>query len=304
MNKPLIFIVGPTAIGKSSFALKIAKKIGGEIINADSMQVYKDLKILTARPSLEDAENIIHHLYGYIESSYRYNVSRWCNDIIKIIKNNNKKNIYSIIVGGTGLYIDKLINGLVKTPTISKEIKIKSERVLLDIGIERFYNLISEFDKESLTKISQKDTSRLRRIWEVYKETNKPLSSWLKDDNEMFLDNQKYYLNLFIPDRKKIYKKVDERFEQMIKLGAIEEVKNLNKKNLDKSLPITRAHGVPEISKYLLGSINLDECINMGQQVTRNYVKRQLTWWRSSNLEINKVFNEFPANIDANLIKY
>ena len=121
---------------------------------------------------------------------------------------------------------------------------------------------------------------------------------------KVFLDNQKYYLNLFIPDRKKIYKKVNERFEQMIKLGAIEEVKNLNKKNLDKSLPITRAHGVPEISKYLLGSINLDECINMGQQVTRNYVKRQLTWWRSSNLEINKVFNEFPSNIDENLIKY
>jgi len=123
LYNPLIFIVGPTAIGKSTLALKIAKKIDGEIINADSMQVYKDLNILTARPTEEDNKLITHHLYGYVESSFRYNVSKWCNDIIEVIKKNNNKKKSSIIVGGTGMYIDKLINGLVETPAISNEIK-------------------------------------------------------------------------------------------------------------------------------------------------------------------------------------
>tara|TARA_B110000196_G_scaffold319667_1_gene338419 strand:- start:2821 stop:3777 length:957 start_codon:yes stop_codon:yes gene_type:complete len=304
LYNPLIFIVGPTAIGKSSLALKIAKKNGGEIINADSMQVYKDLNILTARPTKEDHKLITHHLYGYVESSFRYNVSKWCNDILEVIKKNNKKKISSIIVGGTGMYIDKLINGLVETPAISNEIKKKSENLILDVGVKNFYNLIQDFDKESLIKVSQNDTSRLRRIWEVYMETNKPLSLWVKEKNKMFLSDQKYYLNLFIPDRQEIYKKVNDRFKVMIKSGAIEEVKKLKEKELDESLPITRAHGVPEILKYLSGSINLEECIDMGQQVTRNYVKRQLTWWRSSKLEISNTFHEFPANIDLNSIKY
>ena len=304
MYNPLIFIVGPTAIGKSTLALKIAKKIDGEIINADSMQVYKDLNILTARPTKEDNELITHYLYGYVESSFRYNVSKWCNDIIEVIKKNNNKKKSSIIVGGTVMYIDKLINGLVETPAISNEIKKKSENLILDVGVKNFYNLIQDFDKESLIKVSQNDSSRLRRIWEVYMETNKPLSLWLKEKNKIFLSNQKYYLNLFIPDRQEIYKKVNDRFKVMIKSGAIEEVKKLKEKELDESLPITRAHGVPEILKYLSGSINLEECIDMGQQVTRNYVKRQLTWWRSSKLEISNTFHEFPANIDLNSIKY
>ena len=304
MIKPLIFIVGPTAIGKSTLAIKIAKKFNGEIINADSMQVYSNLNILTARPSKQEQDSIPHHLYGYVEGSIRYNVATWCNDTNSIIKKNNNKGIYSIIVGGTGMYIEKLLNGLVQIPPIPESIKKESEKLLIKIGINNFIEKVKNIDEKSLNKISKNDTSRLRRIWEVHKYTHKTLSFWLNNKNLNFLSNQSYQIYFFTPDRKKIYNRVNQRFIDMIDSGAVEEVKKLNTLDLDKSLPIMRAHGVPEISSYLSGKTSLEECIHMGQQVTRNYVKRQLTWWRSSSLENLKCFDQFPSEIDTNLLNF
>ena len=304
MTLPLIFLVGPTAIGKSDLAIKLAKKIDGEIINADSMQVYNNLSILTARPSYIDQKNVNHHLYGYIDASVRYNVAMWCNDVTKIIENNNKKNIYSIIVGGTGMYIDKLINGLLKLPSMPESIKNDSEKILLEKGIKKFSREVEKIDKHSFQKISINDTMRLRRIWEIYQYTHKPLSHWLKNKNKKYINNQKYLIYLFTPNREKIYHNINDRFLKMIDSGAIDEVKKLKKFKLNSSLPIMRAHGVPEILKYLSKSISLDECIAKGQQVTRNYAKRQLTWWRSSKLDICKQFEDFPSQIDQNLLKF
>ncbi len=304
MIKPLIFIVGPTAIGKSTLAIKVSKKFNGEIINADSMQVYSNLHILTARPSRQEQNSIPHHLYGYIEGSIRYNVATWCNDTNSIIKKNNNKGIYSIIVGGTGMYIEKLLNGLIQIPSIPESIKKESEKLLIKIGINNFIEKVKNIDEKSLNKISKNDTSRLRRIWEVHKYTHKTLTFWLNNKNLNFLSNQSYQIYLFTPDRKKIYNRVNQRFIDMIDSGAIEEVKKLNTLDLDKSLPIMRAHGVPEISSYLSGKTSLDECIQMGQQVTRNYVKRQLTWWRSSSLENLKCFDQFPSEIGTNLLNF
>ena len=304
MTLPLIFIVGPTSIGKSELAIKFAKKFNGEIINADSMQVYSNLRILTARPTKKDLKTVPHHLYGYIDGSIRYNVANWCNDINKIIKKNNKSNIYSIIVGGTGMYIDKLLNGLVKIPTIPEKVKKESEKLLFNKGIDFFVNEIEKIDKEALSKISKNDTNRLRRIWEVYKHTNHTLTYWINNKNKKYIINQKYLLYLFTPNRKKIYNKVDERFIKMIDKGAVDEVKLLDKLNLDKSLPIMRAHGVPEILNHMSGNTTIDECISQGQQVTRNYVKRQLTWWRSSTLKIHQCLDQFPSGIDLNLLKF
>ena len=300
----LIFIVGPTAIGKSTLAIKLAERLKGEIINADSMQVYSNLKILTARPSDKDHKSVPHHLYGYIHGSIRYNVASWCNDTIKIIERNNKNKIYSIIVGGTGMYIDKLLNGLFQIPSIPEVVKKDSEKLLSKIGIDDFFDQVKNIDKKSVNKISKNDTSRLRRIWEVHKYTNKTLSYWLNNNNKNYLSNQKYKLYLFTPNRKEIYNRVNNRFIAMIDRGAINEVKKLNRLNLDRSLPIMRAHGVPEISSYLEGLITVDECILKGQQVTRNYVKRQLTWWRSSTLDIQDRFNQFPSEIDINLLNF
>ena len=304
MIKPLIFIVGPTAIGKSALAIKLAEKMNGEIINADSMQVYLNLNILTARPSKKDQKLIPHHLYGYIDGSIRYNVATWCNDINNIIKKNNKKKIYSIIVGGTGMYVDKLLNGLVQIPSIPESIKEESEKLLLEIGINNFIDKVKNIDEKSLNKISKNDISRLRRIWEVHKYTHKTLTFWLNNKNLNFLSNQEYQLYLFTPDRKEIYNRDNQRFINMVDRGAIDEVKKLLTLNFDKSLPIMRAHGVPEISNYLSGKTTLEECIHKGQQATRNYVKRQLTWWRSSSLENLKCFDQFPSEIDANLLNF
>jgi len=301
LTPQIIFIVGPTCIGKSKLGVDLARKLNGEIINADSMQVYSNLKILTARPTLSEMKLVKHHLYGFINASIRYNVASWCNDASKII-NNNKNTL--IIIGGTGMYIEKLLNGLIQLPTIPENIKKESELLILKEGIDKFIDKVNNIDSESLKKISKNDTVRLRRIWEVYKHTNYNLSYWLKNKNKKYLNNKKFAIYLFTPSRKEIYNRVNKRFVEMINKGAIDEVKKLNSLNLDKSLPIMRAHGVPEITEYLLNKCTLDECINKGQQVTRNYVKRQFTWWRSTKLSIHQNFDQFPDKIDLNLLNY
>ena len=303
MNQNIYFISGPTAVGKSSFAIKLAQKIGGTIVNADSMQVYTNLAILTARPTKEDLNLVPHKLYGYVDGSIRYNVARWCNDILKIININKTKNIPTIIVGGTGMYIHSLLNGLIDIPKISENYKIESEKLFNEIGLKKFVELIKTFDQKSIEKISINDSTRLRRIWEVYHSTGISFTEWQKKRNINFLEKDNCKIFLFLPSRDKIYEKVNLRFDKMIESGAINEVKKLLSLNLNKSLPIMRAHGVPEISNYLDKKANLDECIKAGQKVTRNYVKRQLTWWRGSTLPIHQLFDQFPDQIDVNLIK-
>ena len=301
---PIYFIVGPTAIGKSLLAIKVAKKFNGQIINVDSIQVYENLNILTSRPNEKEIIEVKHHLYGHIKGSERYNVARWCEEASVIIKNCSKKNIPTVVVGGTGLYVDKLINGLVDIPSIPEDYKKQSEELLLNKGIKKFYNTVSEFDSETLKKINPNDLNRLKRIWEVFMYTKIPMSNWIKNKTKKFLDNPKYLLYLLLPDREKNYERVNKRFVKMIDNGAVEEVKQLLKLNFDKSLPVMRAHGVPEISLYLDKKIVLEECINKGQQVTRNYVKRQHTWWSSTNLNIHQQIKHFPDEIDINSMKF
>ena len=303
LNQTLYFIAGPTCIGKSSLAIRLAKKINGVIINSDSMQVYSNLNILTARPSKKDLLEIKHELYGYVDAAVRYNVSNWCNDVLKIIKNNEENKLPSIIVGGSGMYIDSILNGLIPIPPIPEKYKNDSLSLLNEVGTKKFTEIINKFDSESLSKISLQDSSRMRRIWEVYQSTGKKYSYWINKKNKIFLKNFSNKIFLFIPPRDDIYKKINLRFNTMINEGAIEEVKKLISLNLDVSLPIMKAHGVPEITRYLYGKIDLEECIKKSQQVTRNYAKRQLTWWRSSRLSINKVFDQFPNEIDEKLIK-
>lgn len=301
---PIYFIVGPTAIGKSSLAIKVAKKFNGQIINVDSIQVYENLNILTSRPNEKEIIEVKHHLYGHIKGSERYNVARWCEEASVIIKNCSKKNIPTVVVGGTGLYVDKLINGLVDIPSIPENYKKQSEELLLNKGIKKFYNIVSEFDSEALKKINPNDLNRLKRIWEVFMYTKIPMSNWIKNKTKKFLDNPKYLLYLFLPDREKNYERVNKRFVKMIDNGAVEEVKQLLKLNFNKSLPVMRAHGVPEISLYLDKKIVLKECINKGQQVTRNYVKRQHTWWNTTNLRIHQQIKHFPDEIDINSMNF
>jgi len=296
-------ITGPTATGKSDFSIDLAKKVGGVVINSDSMQVYKNLKILTARPSKFEMKNIDHYLYGYVDGKDRYNVEKWCNDAAEVIHKNFKKKLTPILVGGTGLYINTLINGLIDIPPIPEAIKIESEKILEQFGKDFLINQIKNVDPESYQEINSNDTTRLRRIWEVFESTGKKFSEWKLNKNKKFINNYNLKIFLFLPDREKNYQIVNSRFMKMINGGAIEEVKKLLELDLHDSLPVMRAHGVPEIKKYLKKEISLEECINRGQQVTRNYVKRQHTWWNSSNLQIFQKFDKFPTEIDLNSIK-
>ena len=300
MNNSIFFITGPTGIGKSDLAIKLSKEINGEIINADSMQIYRELKVITARPTNIDIKLIKHHLYGYVSGSERYNVEKWCNDAKNIIESLFKNNVTPIFVGGTGLYIDTLINGITSIPSIPESIKKESNNLFDKIGLDSFFDLIKEIDINAVNNISKNDTQRLKRIWEVYKFTGKKFSLWKDNKNKKFLDNIEYKIILFLPDRTKNYNRVNKRVESMIENGAVHEIENLLKYNYSSKLPIMRAHGVPEISSYLQKKVTLEECINNIQLVTRHYVKRQNTWWKSSNLQFYKKFNEFPDEIDIN----
>ncbi len=304
MIKTVFVIAGPTAAGKSKFSLDLAKKLNGIIINSDSMQVYKNLSILTARPTKEEMNNVEHSLYGYVDGGKRYNVEKWCKDASKVIEESFEKNTTPILVGGTGLYINTLINGIINIPSIPEEIKIESEKILTKFGKDFLINQIKNIDPDSLNEININDNVRLRRIWEVFETTGKKFSEWKLNENKSFIKNYNFKLILFLPDRKKNYEIVNSRFIKMINRGAIEEVKNLLGENLNESLPVMRAHGVPEIKKYLENETTLEECIVKGQQVTRNYVKRQHTWWNSSKLEIFHKFDKFPDEIDINAVKF
>ncbi len=302
MKTQIYFVLGPTASGKSKFALSLANKLNGEIINADSMQIYNELSILTARPTINDQKKINHHLYGFVKGDVRFNVQKWCEEASKKINYLVNKNITPILVGGTGLYIESLINGIFSIPSIPEKVKIESEKMILKIGKENFYNLVKELDSDAMINIALNDIQRIRRIWEVNFFTNKKFSAWKKSKNKNFINLKNYKILLFLPDRKENYRRVDRRTHLMMEDGAIEEVKNLLKLNYNNSLPIMKAHGVPEIQSYLNNEVSIEECISKIQQVTRNYVKRQHTWWRSSNLNIFKKFNQFPDEIDLKSI--
>ena len=301
MSKTVYFITGPTCIGKSKFAINFSKNLKGEILNADSMQIYKELNIISARPSSLDIKKVKHHLYGYISGKERFNVDKWCTDAVNKINFLNDNNTKSVFVGGTGLYINTLINGITSIPPIPETIKNASKDLFDDIGPKNFFNIVNNLDNEATRNISKNDTQRLKRIWEVYKFTNKKFSYWKKKENKKFLNSKNFKIILFLPDRKKNYDRVNKRVLKMINNGAIDEVKKLLNLNYNKTLPIMRAHGVPEIISFLENSISLEECIEKIQLVTRHYVKRQNTWWNSSKLPIIKKFNEFPDEIDIKL---
>jgi len=299
----IYLIAGPTASGKSNFSIDLAKKINGVVINSDSMQVYKNLEILTARPNKKEMKNIDHYLYGYVNCMERYNVEKWCNDAAEIIQKTFQRNLTPILVGGTGLYVNTLINGLIDIPPIPESIKNESGKIIKEFGKDFLTTQIQKFDPASLKEVNSNDTVRLRRIWEVYESTGKKFSEWKLNKNKKFIENYDFKIFLFLPNREKNYQIVNSRFIKMINSGAIEEVTKLLDLNLNDSLPIMRAHGVPEIIKFLRNEISLEECIRRGQQVTRNYVKRQHTWWNSTKLDIFHKFDKFPIEIDINSIK-
>ena len=276
----IILISGPTASGKSNFAIKVAKKINGEIINADSMQVYKKLRILTARPNKEEQKNIKHHMYGVIDLNQQFTTGQWLKTAIKKIKEIKKRKKTPILVGGTGLYFQSLINGLVEIPEIPFNFRNKIRLIQKKEGQKKFYKKLLKIDPMSKDKFDPNDTQRTIRAFEVKSFTKISMYEWLKKTKSGFKCDEflKLYINF---KREDLIKRISIRSRKMIEEGAIKEVKKFIKSKIKKDLNVNRVIGIDELTQYLNEKINLDQAHELISIKTRQYAKRQATWARS-----------------------
>ena len=279
----IILISGPTASGKSTFAIKLAKKINGEVINADSMQVYKELKILTARPSKKEQQNIKHHLYGFQSVKKNFSTGEWQKLAIKKIYEVKKRNKIPILVGGTGLYFKSLTDGLVKIPKIPLKFRNKVRNLQKKIGQKRFYNQLLKLDSLVKNRIDHNDVQRSIRAFEVKSYTKVSLYEWFNKTKKTFSDED--FIKIFINfPRIELLKRINLRVDQMFAKGAIEEVRKFLKMKVKSDKSANKIIGVGEIKRYLNKAEDLQSVKDQIAIKTRQYAKRQATWARGHML--------------------
>ena len=279
----IILISGPTASGKSTFAIKLAKKINGEVINADSMQVYKELKILTARPLKKEQQNIKHHLYGFQSVKKNFSTGEWQKLAIKKIYEVKKRNKTPILVGGTGLYFKSLTDGLVKIPKIPLKFRNKVRNLQKKIGQKRFYNQLLKLDSLVKNRIDHNDVQRSIRAFEVKSYTKVSLYEWFNKTKKTFSDED--FIKIFINfPRIELLKRINLRVDQMFSKGAIEEVRKFLKMKVKIDKSANKVIGVGEIKRYLNKAEDLQSVKDQIAIKTRQYAKRQATWARGHML--------------------
>ena len=284
----IILISGPTASGKSYLAVKIAKKINGEIINADSMQVYKQLKILTARPKKKEQKNIKHHLYGVVDLNKKFSTGQWLKVAIKTIKEVKQRKKIPILVGGTGLYFQSLIEGLAKIPEIPLKFRNKIRMIHKKEGQKKFYNKLLKIDLQAKDKFNPNDIQRTIRAFEIKSFTKISMYEWQKKTKAEFKDDE--FLKLYIDfKREELVKRIFLRSTKMMKDGAVIEVKKFIKLKIKKDLSVNRVIGIDELTQYLDGKIDLDQAKELITIKTRQYAKRQATWARSRMTSWEKI---------------
>ena len=284
----IILISGPTASGKSIFAIKLAKKINGEIINADSMQVYKQLKILTARPNKKEQKDIKHHLYGTIDLNEKFSTGQWLKIAIKKIKDIHKRKKIPILVGGTGLYFQSLIKGLVEIPEIPLKFRNKIRLMQKKNGQKKFYEKLLKIDPEVINKFNPNDVQRSIRAFEIKSFTKVSMYNWLKKTKSEFKDND--FLKLYIDfERKNLIKRIALRAATMIESGAVKEVKKFLKVKIKKNQSVRKVIGIDELTQFLENKINLAQAEELIAIKTRQYAKRQATWARTRMISWNKI---------------
>ena len=278
-TKKVILLAGPTASGKSELAIKLAQHLNGEIINADSMQIYKEISILTSKPNARDMKIVKHHLYGFHSVKKNFSTGHWLKMVIKKIKQQWKNGQIPIIVGGTGLYFKALIDGLVKIPSIPISVRTQTRNLQKKIGQKNFYNNLLKIDPLSKEFISATDTQRSIRAYEVKKFTKKSLFKFMKKTEPYFKKNvfKKFFINI---PRDLSNKKIEMRVEKMFTDGAVEEVKKFIKMKTNQDLPSNKIIGIKEIKAYLQGATTFIEAKSLIKQKTRQYAKRQFTWAR------------------------
>ena len=289
-DKEVFVIFSPTASGKSDLAKQISSKLDSPIINFDSLQVYQQLRILSSRPSSQDEKLIDHRLYGIIDGNENCTVAKWLK-LAKIeVEKCWKEKKIPILVGGTGLYLKGLMQGISHIPDISDSTIKDTDASFVKNGANFLYKVLLEHNKNA--KIKETDTQRLKRSYSLLMETGHSLEEWQVKPEKIF-ENVNYKIILLNEDRSTIYEKAKIRFSAMIDNGAIEEVENLRKEEIDPNRSIMKAIGVREISKYLDNKYSLDDCKEETVQKTRNYIKRQQTWIKSNNITSNIDFKKY-----------
>jgi len=278
-RKRVVFIIGPTAVGKSKFAVGIAKEIGGEIVSCDSMQIYRGLDILSNKPSAKERKNIPHHLIDIISSSQNFNVNKFIELSNRLIFEIHKRGHIPIFVGGTGLYVDSLLNGLFEGPSQNQKIRKELYQKAEKYGNEYLHRKLSKVDPAAAKKIHMNDLRRIVRALEVYKITKKPISA-LQSQRKGILEDKRFDIVLFglILPREELYKNINERADKMFKQGVVLEVERILKKKCSKTF--RQALGIKEIGHYLSGNISLREAKELLKRNTRRYAKRQITWFK------------------------
>ena len=286
----IILIAGPTASGKSALALTLADAFGGTIINADSMQVYRDLRIITARPTPEEERRAPHRLYGHVDAAENYSVGRWCTEAAEVLAATAQRDTgVAIIVGGTGLYFNALTRGLAAVPPIPAEIRDQVRARLLSEGVGALHAELTARDPAAAARLPSGDRARVTRALEVVLATGRSLLDWHEENKPAGVDLNRAAKVFLMPDRDALLSRIDARFDAMMAAGALDEVRALAARRLNPSLPAMKAHGVPWLIRHLNGEMTLAEAVEQAQRDTRQYTKRQATWFRNQLQEFEWV---------------
>ena len=299
LKSKIILIAGPTACGKSNFALNLSKKIKGEIVNADSMQVYKQLKILTARPKKKDLKKIKHHLYGFCDVRKNYSTGEWLKLLLKKIKDIRKRKKVPIIVGGTGLYFKALTDGLVKIPNIPIKARNKIRLMQRKLGQKKFYNRLLKLDPLIKNLIEKNDVQRSIRAYEIKNYTKVSIINWFKKTKKYISSDQFIKIYLDYP-RERLIKRINSRVEGMFINGAVEEVRRFNKLKVKRENSSNKVIGIKEITNLLNKQCTLEQAKELIAIKTRQYAKRQATWARGQMHTWQKIN---PKNLSEALKK-
>ncbi|MGA9602239.1 MAG: tRNA (adenosine(37)-N6)-dimethylallyltransferase MiaA [Methylocystis sp.] len=276
----VILIAGPTASGKSALALSLAREFGGAIVNADSMQVYRDLRVLTARPTPEEESEAPHLLYGHVDAAQNYSVGFWLKDFAAVLASLAAERRTAVVAGGTGMYFKAALYGLSDIPAVPESVRAVVRARFEGQTPQEMHRALSALDPLSAGKLQKSDPQRLLRALEVFEATGKPLASFQGARAAPLLDEPVCAAFFVAPPRKDLYARIDARFDAMLAQGALEEVRALHLRSLDPTLPAMRAHGVPHLIAHLEGRLSFDEAAARGKLDTRHYAKRQLTFAR------------------------
>ena len=274
-----MLIAGPTASGKSALALALAGQLDGMIVNADSMQVYCDLRIITARPTPDEEARVPHRLYGHVDAAESYSVGRWLADVAPVLDEVRASGRVPILVGGTGLYFKALAQGLSNVPPVPADVRESVRRRMEEEGPAALHAELVARDPSSAV-LKPNDRTRIARALEVLEATGRPLKQWQGTGLPPLLDASKAVKVFLAPDRPELRRRIDARFDAMLATGALEEVRALGRRKLDPLLPAMKAHGVPWLIRHLNGEISLAQAAEHGKNDTRRYTKRQFTWVR------------------------